>query len=219
MFHHSSIKPPPATSWFQPGGVLSGSQHAAGASCLQVSHSASRPGAGADSSSAARRRTRLPRSDEEELFLGYTYPVPGSSSRTNRSHSTLAPPATSLQAHNAEEHWPVKVSIHNVDYSTMTLSGTMEAFNVPDKSSPTHESSITTFLEGEIIDFNIHSLETETYNANARVDATYWRKLEPFKHLTDNEVVRNLVSKRWLNEELSEKWILMRWKGKIFETF
>ena len=95
----------------------------------------------------------------------------------------------------------------------MTLSGTMEAFNVPDKSSPTHESSITTFLEGEIIDFNTHSLETETFNANARVDATYWRKLEPFKQLTDKEMIRNLVSKRWLNEEFSQKWILMRWKG------
>lgn len=217
MFHHSSIKPPPATSWFRPGGVLSGSQHATGASCLQVPYSASRLGAGADSSSAPRRRTRLTRSDEEELFLGYTYPVPGSSSRTNRLYTNLPPPGASLRANDGEERWPVKVSIHNVDYSTMTLSGTMEAFNVPDKSSPTHESSITTFLEGEIIDFNIHSLETETFNANARVDATYWRKLEPFKHLTDKEMVRNLVSKRWLNEEFSKKWILMRWKGRILK--
>ena len=97
----------------------------------------------------------------------------------------------------------------------MTLSGTMEAFNVPDKSSPTHESSITTFLEGEIIDFNTYTLETKSFNADPRVDGTYWRKLPPFKELTDDEMVRNLVSKRWLREELGMKWILMRWKGTI----
>ena len=95
----------------------------------------------------------------------------------------------------------------------MTLSGTMEASNVPDKSSPTHGSSITTFLEGEIIDFNTFTLETKSFNADPRVDGTYWRKLPPFKELTDDEMVRNLVSKRWLTEELGMKWILMRWKG------
>ena len=216
MFHRSSIKPPPITSWFQHGGVLSGSQHAPGASCLHMPYSTNRSGAGAEGGPASRRRTRLARSDEEELFLGYTHPVPGTSSRNNRSYSSLAPSASSLRANDGEERWPVKVSIHNVEYSTMTLSGTMEAFNVPDKSSPTHESSITTFLEGEIIDFNIHSLETETFNANARVDATYWRKLEPFKYFTDKEMVKNLVSKRWLNEEFSKKWILMRWKGNPY---
>lgn len=97
----------------------------------------------------------------------------------------------------------------------MTLSGTMEAFNVPDKTSPTQESSITTFLEGEIIDFNTHTLQTKSFNANARVDGTYWRKLEPFKKLTDDEIVRALVSKKWLADELSTNWILMRWKGTL----
>ena len=173
----------------------------------------SRATANEGGSSATRRRNRLTRSDEEELFQGYTYPVSGPAPRNNRSHTNLPHPGSSQQESDGEERWPVKVCIHNVDYSTMTLSGTMEAFNVPDKSSPTHESSITTFLEGEIIDFNIHSLETETFNANARVDATYWRKLEPFKQLTEKEMIKNLVSKRWLNEEFSQKWILMRWKG------
>ena len=48
----------------------------------------------------------------------------------------------------ADEQWPVKVTIHGIDYDDMTLSGTMEAFNVPDKYSPNRESRITTFLEG-----------------------------------------------------------------------
>ena len=217
MFHRSSIKPPPVTSWFMPGGVLSGSQHAAGASCLQTPYNSNRIVNGADGSTSARRRTRGARSDQEELFLSYTSPVPAGSSRNSQSYSALAPSGSRSRPNDGEERWPVKVSIHSVDYSTMTLSGTMEAFNVPDKSSPTQESSITTFLEGEIIDFNIHTLETETFNANARVDAIYWRKLEPFKHFTEKEMIKNLVSKRWLNDEFSREWILMRWKGKYLE--
>ena len=213
MFHRSSINPPPVTSWFMPGGVLSGSQHAAGASCLQMPHNSNRAVNGTDGSSSARRRARGARSDQEELFLSYSSPVPAGSSRNSQPYSTSAPPGSRPRPNEGEERWPVKVSIHSVDYSTMTLSGTMEAFNVPDKSSPTQESSITTFLEGEIIDFNIHTLETETFNANARVDAIYWRKLEPFKHFTEKEMIKSLVSKRWLNDEFSRKWILMRWKG------
>lgn len=213
MFHRSSIKPPPETSWFKPGGILSGSQHAAGASCLQMPYNANRAGGATDGGSSARRRNRVPTSEQEELFRNYASPAPADSSRSNRWDTSWVPSSTRPRVNHGEECWPVKVSIHSVDYSTMTLSGTMEAFNVPDKSSPTQESSITTFLEGEIIDFNIHSLETETFNANARIDATYWRKLEPFKNLTDKEMIRNLTSKRWLNEEFRTKWILMRWKG------
>lgn len=114
----------------------------------------------------------------------------------------------------SDERWPVKVTIHSIDYDSMTLSGTMEAFNVPDKTSPTRESSISTFLEGEILDFNRYTLETKSYRANANVDGTYWRQLSPFKNLPEEEIVKVLVSKKWLTEELSKKWILMRWKGE-----
>ena len=115
--------------------------------------------------------------------------------RNSRTHRTPTVNLPSIgDAVNSGEEWPVKVSIHGVDYSNMTLTGTMEASNVPDKSSPSHESSITTYLEGEIIDFNHNSLETKTFNANARVDGTYWRKLEPFKHLSDESIVKNLLS-------------------------
>ena len=107
----------------------------------------------------------------------------------------------------------MKVTIHSVDYDSMTLSGTMEAFNVPDKTSPTRESSISTFLEGEILDFKRYTLETKSFKANAHVDGTYWRELAPFRDLPEEELVKALVSKKWLTEELSQKWILMRWKG------
>jgi hypothetical protein len=118
-----------------------------------------------------------------------------------------------------DEHWPVKVTIHNVDYHTMTLSGTMEAYNIPDKTATNQGAHIITFLEGEIIDFNTHTLETKNFKADAEIDSTYWRELQPFKNLTDDEIVKNLVSKRWLTENLARGWILMRWKGMFCSTF
>ena len=198
----ATIEPPPESSWLRIGGVLSGSQHAAGGSSLPpyVPHSRS---AGSHSPLLDRPSQPLPATSTP------------SSGPTNTEHDPVASPtAPSTQANpDGDERWAVKVTIHSIDYGSMTLSGTMEAFNVPDKTSPTQESSITTFLEGEIIDFNTYTLETKSFNANARVDGTYWRKLEPFKKLTDDEIVRALVSKKWLADELSRKWILMRWKG------
>lgn len=200
----ATIEPPPESSWLKIGSVLSGSQHAATGSSLPpfVSHSQSttaqpfyvvRPSQ--RSSASLRPRDTEPARREIGSQTSYT--------------------AASHENPDGDERWPVKVTIHSIDYDSMTLSGTMEAFNVPDKTSPTNESSITTFLEGEIIDFNKHTLETKSFNANTRTDGTYWRKLEPFKRLTDDEIVRSLVSKKWFTEELSRNWILMRWKGTI----
>jgi len=112
--------------------------------------------------------------------------------------------------------WPVKVVIHSVDRAKMTLTGTMEASNVPDMPLPSHDSRIKTFLEGEIIDFNLHTLKTKTFRATTRVDSTYWRQLEPFNQLSDKQMVKNLLSKSWINKVLMKHWILMRWKGTQF---
>lgn len=196
----TDIEPPAESSWLKIGGVLSGSQHAA---------------VGTNLPSNSSNYRRLPNVSNllHHAFSNSAASVPSGhvtfdqGSRTSRINTPVHINS------EGDEKWPVKVTIHSIDYDSMTLAGTMEAFNVPDKSSPTRESSITTFLEGEIIDFNLHTLETKSFNANARVDGTYWRKLEPFKKLTDDEIVRALLSKRWLTEELSQKWLLMRWKG------
>lgn len=185
------VPPPPESSWLQIGGVLLGTQHGASSS------------------------TSLP---------SYTPLMPPSTyrSRAGNPHFGSVPPRTTSPTPDIpidsslleEERWPVKVTIHSIDYSTMTLAGTMEAFNVPDKTSPTKVSSITTFLEGEIIDFNTFTLETKSFKADTRVDGMYWKKLPPFKDMSDDEtMVRNLLSKEWLEKELMQKWILMRWKG------
>lgn len=190
----STIEPPSESSWLKVGGILSGSQHAACCSSLPP---------------------HLPPSPSASHTLRPSYSASQSPGPTDSGRGSHASQTTGFPNSDHDERWPVKVTIHSIDYGGMTLSGTMEAFNVPDKTSPTKESSITTFLEGDIIDFNIHTLETKSWDATLRVDGTYWRKLEPFKNLTDDEMVRALTSKKWFEEELSKKWILMRWKGRL----
>jgi hypothetical protein len=75
--------------------------------------------------------------------------------------------------------------------------------------------SIKTYLEGEIIDFKNFTLKTESFTSSPENDATYWRKLEPFKDFTDEELIGRLTSKGYL-EHLSQSYILMRWKERCF---
>ena len=202
----ATIDPPPESSWLKVGGVFSGSQHAANGSHSVLYRLSDRSNTiGAPSPPA--------NPDQHQIRTSRQHWLPSTDVTTANGTTTNTTTTNNNRTPHGDERWPVKVTIHSIDYSSMTLSGTMEAFNVPDKSSPTQESSITTFLEGEIIDFNTYTLETKSFKADARIDGTYWRKLEPFKRLTDDEIVRNLVSRRWLTEVLSRNWILMRWKG------
>ena len=192
-----SISRPTPTSWLRPGGIFCGSQHASVASPVPSFHlSSSRRIAAASNGNASPHASSNPSS---------LHPL-----RSSWISNVIS--RTSME--KADDSWPVKVVISSIDYKNMTMTGTMEAFNVPNKTSPVQESSITTYLEGEIIDFNRYTLETQSFNADSEVDSTYWRKLEPFKSLSDSEVISNLVSQRWLSEELGQKWVLMRWKGE-----
>ena len=184
------ISRPKPTSWLRSGGVFSGSQHASG----------TMPIASFNMTSA--RRADAP-----------TAHAPLTLSQHPLRSTWISNVISRTSSEKIEDNWPVRVTVTSIDYTAMTMTGTMEAFNVPNKTSPPQESSITTYLEGEIIDFNLFTLETKGYDADSEVDSTYWRKLEPFKSLSDNEVVSNLVSLKWLCEELGQKWILMRWKG------
>lgn len=194
LLNSKFVPPPPRTSWLQIGSVLSGTQHGAASSPLPNYTPLMPP-------SIYRARTRNP-------HFGSIPPRNPSPTRPLANINTDGFPLPE------EERWPVKVTIHSIDYDSMTLSGTMEAFNVPDKSSPTKVSSITTFLEGEIIDFNTFTLETKSFKAGTNVDGLYWRKLPPFKDFSDNEtMVQRILSKEWLRKQLMENWVLMRWKG------
>ncbi|EEH05027.1 conserved hypothetical protein [Histoplasma capsulatum G186AR] len=182
----SSIGSPADSSWLKPGTVFEGSQHATNY-C----------------STSAMFQNRRPRShqiDDPIVINGTELGRTVYTSAGRRSYQADIPhefgdgTQMGMNSNSRHEHWPVKVTIHSVDYNTMTLSGTMEAYNIPDKTSNSQGAHITTFLEGEIIDFNTHSLETKNFKANAEIDSLYWRELEPFKDLSYDEIVRNLVS-------------------------
>lgn len=220
-----TIPPPPETSWLAPGAVLSGCQHA-------TSLASNGTGTGSRSNPSLHQFRIL---DGSTSLAGPTrHPGLPPPIRPWIWAANEASPNRASQVHEAQsaqqDKWPVKVTIHDVDWEKMSLSATMEAYNVPSHShshsilstsespSPpaTRTSSITTYLEGEILDFNTHTLLTESFKSNAANDATYWRKLPPFKQMSDDEVVRALTSRKWLTEVLGQEWILMRWKERCF---
>ena len=185
-----NIAKPHETSWLKPGVVFSGSQHAA---------------AGSSPSHLANLIRNSPHRSELRAL----------SSQRDNEEGTRHPSRTGAPKPDTnDERWPVKVTVHSMNDAEKTLCGTMEALWVPDRTSPTKKSSITTYLEGEIIDFDNFTLQTKTYKAGAQIDATYWRKLAPFRDMFDDEIARNLTSKKFHQEALSARWVLMRWKGK-----
>ena len=65
------------------------------------------------------------------------------------------------------------------------------------------DAPITTYLEGEILDFNTHTLLTESFKSSPSIDATYWRKLPPFQMLTDEEMIQKLPRDLQISSKLS----------------
>ena len=214
-----SIDTPTETSWLRPGSVFSGSQHAS-----NVQNPYLNPHNNSTLSNYYAGASQLPPPRDLAEFRVSRIPSTVSPTYPRPNFPHLSHP--SVSSSNAPETWPVKVTIHSVCFDSMTLTGTMEAFNVPDKSSsyapttPTKKisTSITTFLTGEILDFNVHTLLTTSWNAKVSIDSTYWRKLGPFKNLSEKEIVAGLVSRKWMQENVYEKWVLMRWKEKCFVT-
>lgn len=237
-----NIPRPAETSWLAPGAVFSGSQHATNGYAWPITRARDLlhresgsgnpwgPWASESTESLSETRRRV-----QARMARYAADTQSNSTQSRPN----APP----------DRWPVKVTIHAVDYDKMTIAATMEAYNVPSynnaaanaisNNAPQHTrpistesplgldpqahppilpktSSITTYLEGEILDLTTHTFLTESYPSHKATDATYWRKLEPFAHLqTDDDMVRTLVSQRKMRE-LGERYVLMRWKERCF---
>ncbi|KAI9796934.1 MAG: hypothetical protein M1833_005880 [Piccolia ochrophora] len=191
----SSIPPPSESSWLCVGAVFQGTQHASGGP-----------------NTITRRLSPHNSTGSSQSIHLDDFPTMA------RPIDAQFPVAHDADTLAREDKWPVKVTIQSIDYNTMQLSGEMEAFDVPDRTAPNGKSSITTYLEGEIIDLNTHTLETKSFRASPRIDGTYWRKLMPFRECEEADIMHNLLSKRWLTEHVSEEWILMRWKERCFIT-
>jgi len=209
----AAIPPPAETSWLAPGAVLSGCQHATSVAATVTATDSSQWRFYHASSGAA--LSTLPPPTRPWLANSYSTPR----SRTSQLSPDPAP------APAQQDRWPVKVTMHAVDWAKMTLSATMEAYNVPSHPHPhqslvsqqyTRTSSITTYLEGEILDFNQHTLLTESFKSTVANDAMYWRKLPPFCDLNEDEVVKALTSRKWYDSVLNKEYILMRWKERCF---
>jgi hypothetical protein len=229
----SSITPPAETSWLAPGAVLSGCQHATTTTTSTITTAVTGAGAGTSTStSTTLYRFRNNDTMTSTLFDPANRPWLSHSYSSPRSRDSQTPGPEVVNSYAPQQdRWPVKVTMHSVDWERMSLSATMEAYNVPSHphqhqsilghstegtSQFTRTSSITTYLEGEILDFNTHTLLTESFKSSASNDATYWRKLPPFQMLSDDDMVRKLTSRRWFDEVLSKEWILMRWKERCF---
>ena len=228
------LKPPQPNSWLMPGAVFCGSQHSPQESPTLMLH---------------RDREHIRRQVASHQTAGgrwdFSDTMPASlrqladAERYVSSLSSSLYPSTSNNANpsssSALDRWPVRVVLHSVDLDNMTISGTMSASHIPDKlppTSPDHKpegSSMNSFFEGEIIDFQKHSLATENFRSDGlETDVTYWRKIGPFRDLgkmiqrtqgaeggeVEEEMVRCLGSRDWLENVLGRDWVLMRWKGK-----
>lgn len=218
----ADISPPAETSWLVPGTSFAG--------CQNAQHVVS-PG-------STSTTYRLPNNqsitsttlDPGRPWLNHRYQPPSNGGSIWQREQNIDPGTAGC---TSIDRWPVRLTLHTINHANMTLSGTMEAFDIP-KSSSHHspvqpsqsgqgatasesKQGITTYLEGEIVDFNRFTLLTESFKAGVSTDAMYWRKLQPFQSFTsDDDLVRHLVSKRWVDEVLFQNYVLMRWKEKCF---
>lgn len=166
------IERPAPSSWLQPGAIFEGHQHASSAS-MNITHN---------------RHTQST-SHVEQINPNYrpidhvsTGRISFDASRPWLSHSIPPDPRLPFTSNkspdSAHDHWPVRVAIHEIDFQTMTIQGTMEAYDVPQhpassvnivnpgatsdtrpKAGKKH-APITTYLEGHIIDHRTHSFLT-----------------------------------------------------------
>jgi hypothetical protein len=160
------VDQPAPSSWVQPGAIFEGHQHASGASM-----------------NLAYQRQAYSGTHIEQINTNFTTADHFSSMRmgfdASRPWSTLQmPPVPRLPisrtkpSDHAHDHWPVRVTIHEIDWEKMTLQGTMEAYDVPQHPTTTvnpgatrpkagkKHAPITTYLEGHILDHRTHSFLT-----------------------------------------------------------
>ncbi|KAK6427968.1 hypothetical protein LTR95_015893 [Oleoguttula sp. CCFEE 5521] len=172
----NSIEPLEPSHWLQPGAIFDGHQHASSTSSMEIAH---RPPSATHvaveqinpnyrhslSSDPSNRSPQPPPFDASRPWLSHTIP----------SAPNVRPISTKF-LDPAHDHWPVRVTLHAVDWESMTLQGTMEAYDVPQhpasllaaRNASMHarpragkkHAPITTFLEGHILDHRRHSFLT-----------------------------------------------------------
>lgn len=127
----------------------------------------------------------------------------------SQSLKTMTSTLSGMRARQVEE-WNVKVSISAVDYYAGTVCGHMEAMDVP-----MSVSNVVTFWEGEIIDFDNHTLWTRKWAAKEKTDLDHWRRLEAFRGMEEKHIIKGAENGRFKGQ-ITQKYIFMRWKERHF---
>ncbi|KAM0719631.1 hypothetical protein Q7P37_003762 [Cladosporium fusiforme] len=187
----NDIGEPAPSSWIQPGTVFEGHQHASGASMNITHHRHAQPGAHIEQINPNYRAN-------ENIGSGRTAAAAAAFDPSRSLISHQMPPDARLSSAASpkvsdSDHWPVRVTIHSIDWTNMTLQGTMEAYDVPQHPASTvnilnpgasatgegpengtrpkagkKNAPITTYLEGHIIDHHTHSFLTPTPSHNPK---------------------------------------------------
>ncbi|CAO3571963.1 unnamed protein product [Mortierella alpina] len=131
---------------------------------------------------------------------------PGQKFQGTQNLKTLTSSLSGMRCRQTEE-WDVKVTISAVDYDSGTVYGLMEAMDVPMSAS-----SVVTFWEGEIIDFENHTFWTRKWTAKARDDLDHWKRLEAFNGIDEKYIIRGAKTGKFRGH-IDQKYIFMRWKG------
>ncbi|KAF9939607.1 hypothetical protein BGZ67_009187 [Mortierella alpina] len=134
---------------------------------------------------------------------------PGQKFHGTQNLKTLTSSLSGMRCRQTEE-WDVKVTISAVDYRSSTVYGLMEAMDVPMSAS-----SVVTFWEGEIIDFENHTFWTRKWTAKARTDLEHWKRLEAFNGIDEKYIIRGAKTGKFRGH-IDQKYIFMRWKEKHF---
>ena len=95
----------------------------------------------------------------------------------------VAPRGAAMNA----DSWAVTVAVHDVDWASGRVAGTMTGFAVPctrpgapPAPPPPEERCVKTALEGFVVDNANHTLVTDRWGATRADDCRYWRRLGAF---------------------------------------
>lgn len=113
--------------------------------------------------------------------------------------------ASSTRSKESNE-WRVNVTIQSVDLENGTVSGSMEALDVPRTNSP-----VVTFWTGEIIDNINYFFHTGRWGAHIKKDIEHWRRFRAFAPYV--EYKSDSLDRIDLSQS---RHIFMRWKEIFF---
>ncbi|GAA5922385.1 uncharacterized protein JCM15063_003285 [Sporobolomyces koalae] len=128
-----------------------------------------------------------------------------------------------------EERWGVQVVIHSYDAEDAKLTGLMNAYGISPRCCSTcnQPTRVTTYFSGSIVQPLKSGLfvspsptgsggrSADGIKVSQSTEAESWIRLGPFKKLKKSDLLRHGQDRRWV-EDMTQGWVLMRWKERDF---